>query len=314
MTSDLVIGGTELCELKTVNSGGTARILAKCEYRNPTGSHKDRIFHFMIDELERRGEIKPGWTLVECSTGNGGAALAQVGLRRGYRILIVMPAGMTTERTMQIRGFGADVVETPADGFLVASEEFARTYVTEHPRSYFLDQSTNPLNWRAWQACGQEIIDALAGDPVHCFVCSIGTGGTFSGIAARLKVAYPRMRTVAVEADRSAPLRAKRRGEPFRHRPHNLIGLGPGKIPPNVREELVDDVRVVSGADSWAMMKRLIGEERLFVGPTAGANVHVARQVAGELGPGRTVVTVLFDSAWKYFSVWDGVYSAYTEP
>jgi cysteine synthase len=314
MTSGPVIGGTELCELKAVARDGTARILAKCEYRNPTGSHKDRIFHFMIDELERRGEISPGWTLVECSTGNGGAALAHAGLRRGYRVLIVMPAGMTTERTTQIRAFGAEVVETPPDGFLLASEDFARAYVAEHPRSYFLDQSTNPLNRCAWRACGQEIIDALAGDPVDCFVCSIGTGGTFSGIAAALKAAYPALCTVAVEADRSAPLRAKRRGEPFRHRPHNLIGLGPGRIPPNVREDLVDDVRVVSGADSWAMMKRLIGEERLFVGPTAGANVHVARQVAAELGPGRTVLTVLFDSAWKYFSVWDGVYPAYTEP
>jgi cysteine synthase A len=314
VTADPAIGGTELCELKAVIPDGAARILAKCEYRNPTGSHKDRVFHFMIDELERRGEIAPGWTLVECSTGNGGAALAQVGLRRGYRVVIIMPAGMTAERKTQIQGFGAEIIETSADGFLLESEAFAREYVAEHPRSHFLDQSTNPLNWRAWQTCGQEIVDALASEPADAFVCSIGTGGTFSGIASVLRPAYPALRTVAVEADRSAPLLAKRSGTSFHHRPHNLIGLGPGKIPPNVREDLIDDVRAVSGEDAWSMMKRLIGEERLFVGPTAGANVQVARQVAAELGPGRTVVTVLFDSAWKYFSVWDGVYPAYSEP
>lgn len=311
MTAEPHIGGTELYELTALAPRQGARILAKCEYRNPTGSHKDRVFRFMLDELERRGEIRPGWTLVECSTGNGGAALAQAGLSRGYRVVVVMPEGMTTERMTQIRGFGAEIIETPADGFLTASEEFARTYVAKNPRSYFLDQSTNPLNWRAWQACGQEIVDALAGAPVDAFVCSIGTGGTFSGIASVLKPAFPALRTVAVEADRSAPLLAKRSGTAFRHRPHNLIGLGPGKIPPNVREELIDEVRAVAGADAWVMMKRLIGEAGLFVGPTAGANVHAACRVAAELGPGRTVVTVLFDSAWKYFSVWDGVYPAY---
>jgi cysteine synthase A len=116
------------------------------------------------------------------------------------------------------------------------------------------------------------------------------------------------MATVAVEVDASAPLAAKREQLPFRHRPHNLLGLGPGKIPPNVREDLIDEVRTVSGAQAWSMMKRLIAEEKLFTGPTAGANVHVAAEVAAELPPGSSVVTVLFDSAWKYVSVWDGDY------
>jgi len=113
---------------------------------------------------------------------------------------------------------------------------------------------------------------------------------------------------VAVEVDVSAPLRAKRECQPFRHRPHNLMGLGPGKIPPNVREDLIDEVRTVSGEQAWTMMKRLIAEEKLFTGPTAGANAHVAAEVAAGLSPERSVVTVLFDSAWKYVSVWDGDY------
>jgi cysteine synthase A len=305
------VAGTELCRLRHVVPPGSAAVYAKCEFRNPTGSHKDRIFNHMIDVLEQRGEIAPGWTLVECSTGNGGAALAHVGLARGYRVVVLMPAGMTVERKTQILAFGAEIIETDAAGFLLQAEDEARDYVRRHPRSYFLDQSTNQLNWQAWQQAGREIAADFRrkGRQVDTFVCSIGTGGTFSGIAAALRSEFPAMSTVAVEVDVSAPLSAKREHRPFRHGPHNLMGLGPGKIPPNVREELIDEVRTVTGAQAWTMMKRLIAEEKLFTGPTAGANAHVAAQVAAGLPAGRAVVTVLFDSAWKYVSVWDGDYS-----
>jgi cysteine synthase len=302
--------GTELCRLSHVVPAGGASVYAKCEFRNPTGSHKDRVFGYMIDALEQRGEIEPGWTLVECSTGNGGAALAQVGLARGYRVVVLMPAGMTIERKTQIHAFGAEIIETDPDGFLLQAEAEAREYVRHHARSYFLDQSTNPLNWQAWRGAGQEIATDLRrrGLRADRFVCSIGTGGTFSGIADALRAEFPGLATVAVEVDVSAPLLAKRECLPFRHRPHNLMGLGPGKIPPNVREDLIDEVRTVSGAQAWSMMKRLIAEEKLFTGPTAGANAHVAAEVAADLPPGGSVVTVLFDSAWKYVSVWDGEY------
>jgi cysteine synthase A len=309
------IGNTELRRLENLADDGMAQILAKCEFRNPTGSHKDRVFHHMIDALERAGEIKPGMRLVECSTGNGGAALAQVGLARGYEVVIIMPRGMTMERKTQIEAFGAEILETDPEGFLDASEESARRYVTEHPGSYFLDQSNNELNWQAWRACGHEIVEQcrVLGVRPDAFVCSIGTGGTFSGITDVLREAFPEIRTVAIEVDRSAPLFAKRHGVDFVHHRHNLMGLGPGRIPPNVREELIDEVRTVSGDEGWLMMKRLISDEKLFTGPTAGSNVHIALEVAAELGPERTVVTVLFDSAWKYFSIWGGDYPEYSE-
>ncbi|MFI9025967.1 PLP-dependent cysteine synthase family protein [Streptomyces sp. NPDC053560] len=307
------IGHTELYELRETAEEGVARIFAKCEFRNPTGSHKDRVFTFMLDELERAGTLAPGMTLVECSTGNGGAALARVGRDRGYRVVIVMPAGMTEERRKQIASFGGAVVETSPEGFLLEGEEAARRYVAEHPGSHFLDQSTNELNWRAWRSCGTEIVtalDALGLVPDH-FLCSVGTGGTFTGIADVLKAAYPRLRTTAVEVDRSAALYAKRHGLPFAHRTHNLMGLGPGKVPANLREELVDDVELISGDDGWTAMKRLIEKEGLYVGPTAGGNVFAAQRLARRLPPEAVVLTVLFDSAWKYFSVWDGRYTQY---
>ena len=139
VTTGPAIGGTEMCRLRRVVPAGGASVYAKCEFRNPTGSHKDRIFNYMIDALERSGDIAPGWTLVECSTGNGGAALAQVGLARGYRVVVLMPGGMTIERKTQIRAFGAEIIETDPDGFLLLAEDKARDYVACHPGSYFLD-------------------------------------------------------------------------------------------------------------------------------------------------------------------------------
>jgi|tagenome__1003787_1003787.scaffolds.fasta_scaffold20908857_3 cysteine synthase A len=306
-------GATDLCRLRGIVSPQHAAVYAKCEFRNPTGSHKDRVFHHMIATLEERGEIRPGMTLVDCSTGNGGAALARIGLQRGYRVVIIMPRGMTVERIRQIASFGATIIETPSTGFLDASEAHARDYVSRYPNSHYLDQSTNALNREAWWACGREIAEdfhARAAKVDH-FVCSIGTGGTFSGISEVLKQEFPGVTAVAIEVDRSAPLFAKRMHRRFEHRPHNLMGLGPGKIAPNVREDLIDEVRTVSGDDGWTMMKRLISEEKLFAGPTAGSNVHVAAAMAEELQPTKNIVTVLFDSAWKYQSIWDGHYRDY---
>jgi cysteine synthase A len=309
------VGNTDLYRIRTIAEPGAADIFAKCEFRNPTGSHKDRVFHHIIAEFESAGTIRPGMTLVDCSTGNGGAALAQAGGARGYDVVVIMPEGMTIERKTQIETLGARIIETPADGFLDIAEETARRFVADNPNSYYLDQSSNQLNRDAWRACGQEIVDEfkLLGRTVDLFVCSIGTGGTFSGIAEVLRENFPGVRTVAVEVDKSAPLYAKREGRQFHHEPHNLMGLGPGKIALNLREDLVDEVTLISGQDGWDMMKTLISREKLFVGPTAGGNLFAAQRYAREAGPDRTVVTVLFDSAWKYFSVWDGNYGRYQQ-
>lgn len=313
VSSSSYIGNTELYQLKYLVEPGSANIFAKCEFKNPTGSHKDRVFSHIINELEKAGTIHPGMTLIDCSTGNGGAALAQTAKAKGYKVIIFMPEGMTIERKTQIQSLGAEIIETPSESFLNYAEEKARKYVINHPGSYFLDQSSNQLNWQAWQKCGIEIVKQFKelNLTIDLFVCSIGTGGTFSGIAEQLKIAFPKIRMIAIEVDKSAPLYAKRQGQKFVHSSHNLMGLGPGKIAVNLREELVDDVVLVTGDDGWRTMKKLISEENLFVGPTAGSNVHIALQYAKALGSGKNIVTVLFDSAWKYFSVWDGNYGEY---
>jgi cysteine synthase A len=254
-------------------------------------------------------------TLIECSTGNGGAALSRVGAVRGYRVIIIIPAGMTEERKKQIESLGGQILETSPDGFLLESEEKARNYVKANSGSYFLDQSTNELNWKSWCGCGTEIAESLRvlGLMPDHFICSVGTGGTFTGIADVLKSTYPGLITTAVEVDRSPALYAKRHNLPFEHHAHNMMGLGAGKVPSNLREELVDEVALISGDEGWAMMKRLIAEEGLNVGPTAGGNIVAAQRLASTLPPGSVVVTVLFDSSWKYFSIWDGRYDRYPE-
>jgi len=307
----LGVGNTPLIPI-AVLAGGAARVLAKCEFLNPTGSHKDRVYAYMLPQLEAAGRIHPGMRLVDSSTGNGGGALARSASLLGYRATIVMPEGMTEERLSQIRAWGAEVVETPSESFLAGADERARQIAAADPAAYYLNQSASPLNRLALGAAGREIVEQCGPDvAVDSFVCSLGTGGTFSGIATELVRAYPGLRKVAIEVDRSAPLDAKRRGAPFAHRVHNLMGLGPGRIADNVLEDLVDEVITISGERAWQMKKRILREEGLAVGPTAAANLAIALEEARRLGPGGTVVTVFFDAGWKYGSIPDGRYDRY---
>jgi len=254
-------------------------------------------------------------TLVDASTGNGGGALARAARLKGYRAVIAMPAGMTQERKDMIHSWEGQIIETPPDEFLHGAEIAARRYVAEHSGAYYFNQATTPLNREAMQAIGREIVaDCRRLDlKPDVFVCSIGTGGTYTGVATELEIAYPGILKVGIEVDKSAPLQAKRNGVSFEHQPHNLMGLGPGKIGGNLDEGLVDEVVTVTGADAWKMMKRLVNEEDLETGPTSGANVLVALNYARLLEASGVVITVLFDAAWKYRSVWDGHYELYAD-
>lgn len=307
----LGVGNTPLIAITALAAAG-ARVLAKCEFLNPTGSHKDRVYALMLPQLEAAGRIHAGMRLVDSSTGNGGAALARSASLLGYRATIVMPEGMTEERLSQIRAWGAEIVETPSARFLSGADERARQIADADPAAYYLNQSASPLNRLALRAAGREIVEQCGRDvAVDSFVCSLGTGGTFSGIAMELVRAYPGMRKVAIEVDRSAPLYAKRRGAPFAHCTHNLMGLGPGLIADNVLEDLVDEVITISGDRAWQMKERILREEGLAVGPTAAANLAIALEEARRLGPGGTVVTVFFDAGWKYGSIPHGRYELY---
>jgi cysteine synthase A len=253
-------------------------------------------------------------TLIDCSTGNGGAALSMVGTLLGYNVIIVMPEGMSEERIKQIESYGGEIVYSPSDKFLLGTSEIARELEAKNNGDYFfLDQSNNMLNHLAWRVCGREIVSFCEDNqirPTH-FICSIGTGATFSGICHELKNKFSDLISVGVEVDKSSPLFDKRENRVFSHKPHSLMGLGAGILAPNTIEELIDEVIVVNEKQSWDMMKEVIKKEKIMVGPTCGANIQAIKDYAIKLGDDSVVLTIFFDSSWKYYSVWDGKYKNY---
>lgn len=308
------VGNTPLHQVNSIDANGNT-VFAKCEFMNPTGSHKDRTFLYMVTELEAAGEIKPGMTLVDCSTGNGGAALAWIGKRKGYNVKIFMPEGMTQERKDQIREFGAEIIETDKNLFLNGSVQAAKDYMLDkNPEDfYFLDQGSSLLNKAAWLQCGNEIVSQLEGKNIipDYFVCSIGTGGTFSGIAEVLKARYPSLKTIGIEVDKSAPLYSKKNNLVFTHKPHNMMGLGAGVLSCNTNESVIDEIVTVDGEQSWERMKKFIEDELLEIGPTCGANLFACEQLLSTITK-KTIITLFFDSAWKYKSRWSGIYPEYS--
>lgn len=305
------IGNTNLLELKRLEVNGNI-LFSKCELMNPSGSHKDRTFLHIVNTLERNEVIHPGMTLVDCSTGNGGAALAWIGKEKGYKVVIFMPEGMTEERKIQIKAYGASIVETPKEYFLNGSVTAAKEYVLNKKEMYFLDQSGTTLNKDAWNSCGLEIIESLKkiDKAPDYFICSIGTGGTFSGIAEVLKEAYPKIKTIGIEVNKSSPLYAQRNGIKFEHKNHNLMGLGAGILSVNTMSELIDEVRVVDGEEAWSRMKTFIENNGLGIGPTCGANLVISESVMNEVF-NKVIITLFFDCSWKYKSRWNGVYPEY---
>ena len=309
------IGNTPLIQIKGLEKNNN-KVYSKCEFMNPTGSHKDRTFLHIITSLEEQGEIKKGMTLVDCSTGNGGAALAWIGKEKGYKVKIFMPEGMTKERTDQIESFDAEIIETPKELFLNGSVEYAKKYMlseqAKNDNTYFLDQGSSLLNMEAWYGCGQEIITELNKNNIipDYFICSIGTGGTFSGIASKLKKAYPKIKTIGIEVDQSAPLYALKNNLIFCHKNHSLMGLGAGVLSDNTNVELIDEIAIVNDKDSWRTMKSFIKEEGLGIGPTCGSNLLICKKIMNHVND-KTIITLFFDSAWKYKSKWNGIYEEY---
>ncbi|CAM3898949.1 cysteine synthase family protein [Vibrio aquimaris] len=305
------IGNTRLLELSRLNSNGN-RVFAKCEFENPTGSHKDRTYLNIIESLEKQGQIKKGMTLIDCSTGNGGAALSWIASTKGYKVIVFMPEGMTKERHEQIRSFGGDIIETPKEKFLNGSVEAAISYAELNDNTYYLNQAGSLLNKEAWHTCGEEIVQSMKSldlEPDY-FVCSIGTGGTFSGITEVLKLHYPKIQTIGIEVDKSAPIYACRKGIEFTHKNHNLMGLGAGIISKNTEMDLIDELKLVDGRKSWSQMKEFIDQEQLGIGPTCGANLIVTKDICLNVED-KIIVTLFFDSSWKYKSLWHGNYPKY---
>jgi cysteine synthase A len=293
-----LIGGTPLVRLRHLVDASTADVFCKCEQFNPGGSLKDRIALAMIEAAEREGRIKPGRSvIVEPTSGNTGVGLAVVCAAKGYRLILTMPDNMSLERRALLKAYGADVRLTPAADVMRGAVEQAQEICRGNPDAFMPQQFNNPANPDAHRrTTAPEIIAQLGTRRPDAFVHGVGTGGTITGVGQVLRARYPAVRIVAVEPDKSAVLSGGPPGE------HRIDGIGAGFIPAILDRSVITDVRVISERDAQRVKLELARREGLLVGISAGASVKIALDVARELGPGKTVVTILCDTGERYFS------------
>jgi cysteine synthase A len=291
-----VVGNTPLVRLHRVVAAGSAEVLAKLESLNPAGSVKDRIALSMIEDAEARGELKPGDTIVEPTSGNTGIGLAMVCAVKGYRLILTMPEDMSIERRKLFARFGAELVLTPAIEGMSGAVYAAQELVEKH--GYFIPQQfNNPANPEVHRrTTALEVLKATDGK-LDAFVAGVGTGGTITGVGEVLKQRVPGVRIVAVEPARSPVLAGGKPGLT------GIQGIGASFVPGVLNREVYDELIAVTDEDALAMTARLTKEEGLLVGVSAGANVFAALQVAAKLGAGKRVVTVLPDTGERYLSV-----------
>lgn len=289
-----LIGSTPMVRLNRVGVAGRAEIWAKLEFFNPAGSVKDRIAIAMIEAAERSGELKPGMTIVEPTSGNTGIGLAMVAAVKGYRLIITMPEGVSEERQSLLRAFGAEVVLTSADEGMRGTIQEALGLKAGREDCFMPQQFENPSNPEVHrQATAREILAQMEGPP-DAFVAGVGTGGTVTGVGEVLKGVLPEVLVVGVEPKDSAVLSG---GQPG---PTEIDGLGAGMIPPVLNMEVLDRVIAVSNTHARAMSRRLAQEEGILAGISSGAAAHAAVEVAVELGEDRRVVVILPDTGERY--------------
>lgn len=289
------IGRTPLIRLNRIPYPDSATVFAKMESYNPGGSIKDRIGAAMIIAAEKAGQLRPGMTIVEPTSGNTGIALAMVAAARGYKCVFTMPETMSLERRALLKHFGAELVLTPGPEGMRGAVKRAEELSAEH--DWFQPmQFANPANPEIHRlTTGPEVIESLGNLHLDAFVAGVGTGGTVSGAGAVLKAKYG-SRIIAVEPEASPVLTG---GQPG---PHPLQGIGAGFVPKNYDPAVVDEVIRVKNDDAFEIARNLARREGILAGISSGAIVWAALQVAKQLGPGKTVVTFVCDTGERYIS------------
>lgn len=271
-------------------------VLAKCEFLNPSGSIKDRLAKTVLVDAERRELLKRDSIILECTSGNTGIALSMLGTAMGYAVTILMSSSASEERRLLIRQLGAELILFESSGRYQTGIDLSREMAAKDARYFLPRQFENPLNVEDHEhGTGKEILEQVKGR-IDAFVAGYGTGGTLAGVGKAIKAAHPKARIVAMEPAEAALLVGE---SPCCH---YIEGVADGFIPPLLRGAPLDAEVKVRSDDAMKMTQRLHREFGLLVGTSSGANVFAALQVALELGPGATVVTVLCDRAERYFS------------
>lgn len=295
------IGGTPVVRLQRLVDENFAEVWMKLEAANPTGSYKDRMALAMIEAAEKEGRLRPGQTVVEYTGGSTGSSLAFVCAVKGYPLRIVSSDAFAAEKIRTMQAFGADVelISSPrgiTPELIPAMVRRAREIAVD-TGAFWTDQLNNADMLDGYRRLGEELLEQLAGPPALTAFCSyVGTAGCFLGISRALRAKLPALHRVAVEPAESAVLSG---GEPGTHR---IEGGGIGQWPPLLRPSDVDEVIAVPEADAFEMAREAARTEGIFSGPSTGANIVAALQLARRLGPGHRVVTVQVDSGLKYLA------------
>jgi cysteine synthase A len=297
------IGNTPLVKLRRVVGDAKATVAAKLENFNPLWSVKDRIGVSMISAAERDGKLKPGYTVIEPTSGNTGIGLAFTCAARGYKLVVTMPETMSLERRRLLKAFGAEVVLTPGEkgmnGAIAKAEELLRST----PNSFMPQQFNNPANPEVHRKTTAEEIWSDTAGKVDILISGVGTGGTITGVAEVIKPRKPSFKAIAVEPTTSPVITQKMKGDELKPGRHKIQGLGAGFIPAILNTKIIDDVILVDDDDAFKMARRLAREEGLLCGISSGAAVHAAVQVAKRPeNAGKLIVTVLPDLGERYLS------------
>jgi len=295
------IGKTPLIKLERLTDPDSAEIYVKYEGANPTGSMKDRMALSMIEGAEKRGQLKPGGTVVEYTGGSTGSSLAMICATRGYQAHFVSSDAFAEEKLQTMRAFGAKLEVFPSENRKITAKlidsliERARE-ISKSPNTFWTDQFNNIDNRNAYHQMAGEIIDVLGKD-IDEFIMGVGTGGAFSGNAEIFKNEIPHIRCIPIE-----PLHVRALSGGDISGTHKLEGIGTGFVPAICRLDLADEIIAVSDEDARETARRLAREEGIFGGTTSGANVWAAMQRAKKIGPRKKIVTIIVDSGLKYLN------------
>lgn len=293
------IGNTPMVRFNRVGREFPVEIYGKCEFLNPGGSVKDRIGWAMIEDAERAGRIKPGDTLVEPTSGNTGIALALAAAVKGYRLIVTMPEKMSQEKQRTMEALGAEIIRTPTE----AGHDDPRNNINvavrmaeENPNTHLLDQFSNPSNPHVhYETTGKEIVEQMEGR-LDYVVLGIGTGGTLTGVAQRIREEVPTCKIVAVDPVGSIM------GGGTESSPYQVEGIGYDFIPKVFHPDLMDEVVKTRDKESFQMARRVIREEGLLVGGSSGSTVWAALEIARKCKGGERIVVILADSIRNYMS------------
>ncbi|WP_145946869.1 cysteine synthase A [Paenibacillus sp. Y412MC10] len=292
-----LIGDTPAVKLRRLAGEQDADVYVKLEYFNPSGSVKDRAAYNLIAQAEQDGLLKPGSTIIEPTSGNTGIGLAMNAAAKGYRAIMVMPDNMTKERINLLKAYGAEVVLTPAAERMPGAIRKAQELQREIDGSFIPQQFENRANPDIHRrTTALEIIEQMEGR-LDAFVATAGTGGTITGTGEVLKERLPGIGIYVAEPKGSPVLSG---GQPG---PHKLVGTSPGFIPPILNTDVYDEIFQVSDEDAIGTTRRLAAEEGILVGPSSGASVWTALQVARRLGPGKRVLCIAPDTGERYLSM-----------